>query len=153
MGRISRRYLNKAIEERVFEVFWEHLARLSSPLLVGEFLQSLLSPTELTMLSKRLAIAILLSRGYTYKYIDETLKVSLSTIGTVQRQIHTGARGYDRAIQAANKKKDREAFWDSLEEVLLKFTLPAREGTVKHELKVRTGKGIRKRKFQREILA
>lgn len=153
MGRISRRHLNSALEERVFELFWEHLARLSSPVLMKEFLKSLLSKTELTMLSKRLAIAILLSKGYPYKYIDETLKVSMATIGTVQRQIMTGAPGYERAIIQANKQRGREAFWDSLEEALLQLSLPARVGSTKHQIKSMIGKDIRRRKFQREVIA
>ena len=152
MGRISRRALNKVLEERMFELLWEHLARLSTSSLIREFFLSLLSNTELTMISKRLAIAILLSRGYSYKYIDEMLKVSLATIGTVHRQIQTGALGYDRAIAEANKKRKRDAFWDTFEEVLLQLSLPAREGSAKHQLKSELGKELRKRKFQHEVI-
>ena len=137
----------------MFELLWEHLARLTTPFLMREFLQSLLTQTELTMVSKRLAIAILLSQGYSYKYIDETLKVSMATIGTVHRQIMTGAPGYDRAIAEANKKRNRDVFWDSFEEMLFQLSLPAREGSVKHQLKSELGKHLRKRKLQREVLA
>lgn len=150
MGRISKRHLNQAIEERIFALFWQHIASLSTPFVVAEFLQSLLSHTEQVMIAKRLAIAILLSRGYSYQYIDDTLKVSKSTIATVDRQMISGAPGFKHAAHAVDKRKAQEEMWDSLEEVLLKIALPARYGSVRHQLKSIAGKGLRKRKFQRE---
>src|SRR3990167_9459780 len=98
MGRISHRKLDTWTEERLHEVFWEHLASLTTPVLVKEFLKSLLSYTEQVMLAKRLAIAILLSRGFTFEAIDQTLKVSKSTVNTVKKQLLLGAAGYTRAI-------------------------------------------------------
>ena len=152
MGRISRRHLHSALEERIHEVFCEHLARLTSPASVKEFLQSLLSYTERVMLAKRIAIAILLSRGHTYESIDRTLKVSKATVATVHRQLLTGAPGYARVIEQARRAGAKEQFWDTLEEVFLKLSLPAREGSVKHQLKSEIGKNVRKRKFQREVI-
>lgn len=83
MERVSKRKIDPEIEERCFEIFWSLLAELKSPREIREFLQSLLSYTEQTMLAKRLAIAVLISKGYNYEEIDQTLKVSKSTVGTV----------------------------------------------------------------------
>jgi len=58
MTRISRRYLHKELEERIHGIKLEHIARLSSPSLVKEFFQSILSYTEQVMIAKRLAVAI-----------------------------------------------------------------------------------------------
>ena len=98
MTRVSRRRVNTLIETRIYEVFWEHLAQLNTSNLIREFLQSLLSHSEQIMLSKRLAIALMLAKGYTYASIDDTLKVSKATITTIHRQLNTGAPGYTRAI-------------------------------------------------------
>ncbi|OGG11652.1 hypothetical protein A2Z00_01195 [Candidatus Gottesmanbacteria bacterium RBG_13_45_10] len=150
MGRISRRHLNSVLEERIHSVFWEHIASLHSASYVKEFLQSLLSHTEQVMLAKRLAIAILLSRGYTYQKIDDTLKVSKATISTVHRQLLSGATGYKQAVLESNKRRSNQAMWDALEKFLLSISLPARHGSTKFQLKSEIGKGLRKRKFQRE---
>ncbi len=62
MGRISKRRIDPEIEERIFEIFWDYLASLRNPEDINEFLASLLSYTEQVMLSKRLAIALLLAK-------------------------------------------------------------------------------------------
>jgi uncharacterized protein YerC len=152
MGRVSKRQLKPAIEERLFEIFWDHLALIDNPILVREFLQSLLSDTEHLMLAKRLAIAVLLSRGYSYEYIDDTLKVSKSTISVVDRQLVSGASGYKKAIDLVKRKKQTDSVWDSLEEFLLQFSPPARFGSMRHQIKSALGKSLYKRKYQREVI-
>lgn len=152
MGRISKRRLHSLIEERIYQIFWEHLASLSTPTLVAEFLRSLLSHTEQLMLAKRLAIAILLSRGHNYQKIDDALKVSKATIATVDRQMITGASGFEKAVQGANKRKAKEALWDSLEEVLLRASMPARVGSARHRIKSVIGKDLYNKKLQRSVL-
>jgi uncharacterized protein YerC len=152
MGRVSKRQLKPAIEERLFEIFWNHLSAIDSPVLVREFLQSLLSETEHLMLAKRLAIAVLLSRGYSYEYIDDVLKVSKSTISVVDRQLVSGASGYKKAIELVRRKKQAESVWDSLEEFLLQFSPPAKAGSLRHHIKSEMGKSLYKRKYQREVI-
>ena len=99
MGRISKRRIDPEIEDRIFEIFWEYLASLKMPLQIKEFLVSLLSQTEQVMLSKRLAIALLLSKGFNFEEIDETIKVSKSTVGMINRQMLAGVSGYQRAVE------------------------------------------------------
>ena len=152
MGRVSRRHLNKFMEDRIYAVFWEHLALLKTPSLIKEFLHSLLSATEQVMLAKRLAIALLLSRGYTYKEIDEAIKVSKATVATIHRQLLVGAPGYTKAIKTIQDRKTKEARWDALEETLLKLSLPARYGSNKYRVKSQIGKELYKRKLNRSQL-
>lgn len=146
MGRISKRKLYEELENRIYEMLIEHLASLRTQLEVKEFLHSLLSHTEKIMLAKRLAIAALLSRGYTYQQIDDALKVSKATVAIVHRELLLGASGYDKAIQSIKRRKEKEALWDSLEELLLKFSMPARHGSVRHTIKSESGKELLKRK-------
>ena len=100
------------------------------------------------MLSKRLAIAVLLSRGVTYEYIDEMLKVSPSTVGTVHKQILIGAEGYIKAIQHIRNQETLEDIWNSLEEILLTLSPPKRYGSLAWEKKSKRGKALAKRKRQ-----
>ena len=146
MGRVSRRHINKDVEERIFEIFRDYIAHLSNLSDIQEFLVSLLSYTEQVMIAKRLAIAVLLSRGFNYEYIDQTLKVSKSTVGTVHKQILTGAPGYKRATSYILGKEKRESLWNSLEEILLKISPPKRYGSAAWQGKSEEGKTLAKRK-------
>ncbi|OGE19277.1 hypothetical protein A3J19_00145 [Candidatus Daviesbacteria bacterium RIFCSPLOWO2_02_FULL_41_8] len=151
MGRVSRRRIDPEIEERIFEVFWDYLATLRKPEEINEFLVSLLSFTEQVMLSKRLAIALLLAKGYLYRDIDETLKVSTSTVGTVHKQILVGAPGYKKAVERILKREKMNNLFNSLDEILIKFSGPKRHKSPAWEGKSQRGKALAKR--QRKLSA
>lgn len=151
MTRISKRRIDKLIEQRMYEIFWEHLASLNSSVLVKEFILNILSYNEQVIIAKRLAIAILLARGYTYAEIDQTLKVSMATVGSIHKQILIGAPGYVSAIKATQKRKSQEEFWDMIEEILLKLSAPAKIGTPTHDRKSEKGKKLYLRKLKREV--
>ncbi len=146
MGRVSRRKIHPELEERMFEVFWEYLASLRDTKDIKVFLVSLLSYTEQVMLVKRLAIAILLSKGNNYEYIDETLKVSKSTVGTVHKQIMTGAEGYRRAVDHILKESGKQRLWNDLEELIIKLSLPKQYGSPEWEQKSAAGKAVAKKR-------
>ena len=152
MTRISGRRLDNLLEQRMYELLWEHLANLSSLNLIKEFLQNVLTYNEQVIIAKRLAIAVLLARGYTYEEIDQTLKVSKATVGTIHKQILIGAPGIIRAIRSIQKQEKLEEFWDKVEETLLKLSLPAAVGSVTHAQKSRSGKQIVISKRKREQL-
>lgn len=151
MGRISKRRIDPEIEERIFEIFWDYLATLRDLKDIHEFLISLLSFTEQVMIAKRLAIAVLLARGYNYEEIDQTLKVSKSTVGTVHKQILIGAPGYKKAVDRILKKEKFENLWNILEEMPLKLSSPKRYGSPAWEQKSQRGKALAKR--QRKLSA
>lgn len=151
MGRVSKRRIDPEVEERIFEIFWDYLATLRKPEDIHEFLVSLLSFTEQVMIAKRLAIAVLLNRGYKYEEIDQTLKVSKSTVGTVHKQILIGALGYKKAIDRISKREKLEGFWNNLEELMIKLSGPKRYGSPSWESKSRKGKALSKR--QRKLSA
>ena len=145
MGRVSKRKIDPEVEERIFEIFWDYLATLRKPEDIQEFLISLLSFTEQVMIAKRLAIAVLLNRGYTYEEIDESLKVSPSTVGTVHKQILVGAPGYKKAINRISKREKLEGFWNNLEEIMIKLSGPKRYKSLAWEQKSQKGRFLAKR--------
>ena len=69
MAQVSRRKMNEGVEQKIFSLFSEVLVSLNKKEEVENFLVDLLSPSERTMLTKRLSIAFLLSRGYNYEEI------------------------------------------------------------------------------------
>lgn len=151
MGRVSKRRIDPEIEERIFEIFWDYLAALRDPKDIHEFLISLLSFTEQVMIAKRLAIAVLLARGYNYEEIDQTLKVSKSTVGTVHKQILIGAPGYKKAVEHILRREKLESLWNSLDEIMIKISGPKRYGSPAWEQKSQRGKALSKR--QRKLSA
>lgn len=151
MGRVSKRKIDPEIEERIFEIFWDYLATLRDLKDIHEFLISLLSFTEQVMIAKRLAIAVLLARGYNYEEIDQTLKVSKSTVGTVHKQILIGAPGYKKAVERILRKEKLESLWNSLDEIMIKISGPKRYRSPAWEQKSQRGKALAKR--QRKLSA
>lgn len=135
----------------MFNLFWQWLAKLDQPTEIREFLQSLLSYTEQVMLAKRLAIALLISKGYTYEEVSSILKVSTSTVSTVHKALLVGSPGYQKAVTFLQKNAETEIFWDNLEELLLKLSLPAAYGSLHFRRKSEAGKSLYKRRLARTL--
>jgi uncharacterized protein YerC len=150
MGRISRRRIDPEIEERVNEIFINYLAELNTRPAIKEFIQSLLTHTEQIMIAKRLAIALLLTKGFNYQEIDDTLKVSKSTVSGVDKELQSGATGYIKAVKKIMKDEKLERMWNKLEELSLEFSLPKRYGSETWKRKSNKGKEVNKRKRQLE---
>lgn len=149
MTKVSRRLLNKNLENYIFELFIRTVVDLKDATQVNDFLEDLLSPTEKIMLIKRLAIAILLTKGYTYDEIDDTIKVSRPTIMTVSYFLKNGKGGYQKVVRKIMNNQKEEAIWDTIEETVLKFSRPAMTGTTRFEKRHKAGKELHKRKLRR----
>lgn len=115
MTQVSRRPLSESIRKKVFSIFFTALASLSTASDIKKFLFDLLSPTEQTMLAKRLSIAILLEKGYSYETIKDILSVSQETIARVNLALQYRGEGYK--IVTRNALND-----EKLEELLRKVT-------------------------------
>lgn len=153
MTRISRRFLDKDLEDRIFEVFTKTIVDLKNSDDVKNFLNDLLSPIERLMLVKRLAIAILLTKGYTYEMIDETLKVSHPTIMKISLLLNYGDNnGYKKVIESFLKQQKSEESFDKIEEILLQLSGPKIIGSPAFERKSKKGKELFRRRVKRSLL-
>lgn len=94
MTQISKFPVRKEIEERIYEVFLECIGMVRSRGEVASLIEDLLSPTEKTMLAKRISIAFLLAKKYDQRTISKTLKVGLETVSKVSRSMRSGKGGY-----------------------------------------------------------
>lgn len=63
------------------------------------FFEDLCTIKELSDMSQRLDVAILLSQGMSYQRIMEQVDISTATIGRVSRCLNHGAGGYQAAIE------------------------------------------------------
>lgn len=152
MSKISKRFLNKEIEERIFNIFWKTISSLQKPGDAKDFFQDLLSPAEQTMLAKRLAIAVLLIKGFSYSQIDDAIKVSRPTIMNVSLWLKHRGKGYKKAVENILKDEKKEEFIDKIEELLLKMENPAAVGSLQFYNRQQRGKELYKRKLKRSLL-
>lgn len=128
MAQVSKRYLQKKVEDRILDLFWTSLSSLSTKEQIALFLDDLLSPTEKLMLAKRLAIAFMLLKGYDYPSINNRLKVSDPTIWNVKTNLAYRGKGYKIAIGSIMNKEKWEKFWQDLDHFFEQI-LPPRYGT------------------------
>lgn len=84
MPQISKRYVKPAVKEKIDNLFIECIAECRNQKEAANFINVLLTRTEKTVIAKRVAIALMLTKGYTAPEIDEKLKVSQATVYTVK---------------------------------------------------------------------
>lgn len=118
MTQISRYPLDKTIEHDMFVVFNQALARLHSESDISDFLSDLLSPTEKIMLGKRLAIALLLEKGYDQRTIHKMLKVSTTTVNSVNFSLKQKGKGYSTVINMLRKEEQFIHLLESIDKTL-----------------------------------
>ena len=105
MVQVPRRQLKNEIREEISENLWIAISAVSKKEDVLDFIYDILSPAERLMIEKRLAVAILLLRGWKYDSIKEFLKVSNSTINSVRSNIERGGKGFRFIVEQLGKKK------------------------------------------------
>ena len=127
MAQVSKRYLQKQVEERILDLFWTSLSSISTKENISIFLNDLLTPTEKLMLSKRLAIAFMLVKGHIYPVINEKLKVSDQTIWNVKSHLAIRGKGYKMVIYQIMTKEKWERFWQKLDH-FFEEALPPKHG-------------------------
>ncbi len=152
MTQVSKRLLNKNIEARVYKIFSSTIRKLQKDDEVENFLDDLLSPTEKLMLSKRLAIAILLLRQWRYQDISDILKVTFTTIAKVQMWLKSQGKGFNKALEMLEKEEKVEKLIDGIEELWLTLEGPRLYGSVAFKRRQETGKKNHRRFRDRQVL-
>ncbi|MBI2442709.1 MAG: hypothetical protein HYV40_02230 [Candidatus Levybacteria bacterium] len=129
MSQVSKYPVNKEVEERISQLFQSAITKLHSTKDVEEFLNDFLSPVEKVVLAKRLAIALLLSKGYGYSSIQDILKVTYPTIASVSVTLKYGGKGYKKLLSVILQDEKSDAFWGKFEDILTSLP-PGRGDTV-----------------------
>ncbi|MBI2609870.1 hypothetical protein HYW53_01710 [Candidatus Giovannonibacteria bacterium] len=115
MPHVSKRKLKKKvyskIETNFIEVFLKFRSRKETSLLLND----LLTRTERVMLSKRIAIVLMLESGYSFSTIERTLKVTKQTIVRFMKMRKSGKFRY---LEAKKESKENDSLIEFLEKFL-----------------------------------
>lgn len=128
MAQVSKYPISNIVADRIFEVFIKTLINIKNKREADDFAYDLFSPTEKIMLSKRIAIAFLLLKGYQYREISKILRVSLTTIGAVSLSIKHGRGGYRRILDKIVREENLEEFFGKTIEKLLSLPASSKKG-------------------------
>ncbi len=122
MSQVSRKKLDEKVYARIFEILISSLISINNKNKAEKFITDLLTNTEKIMLSKRLSIAFLLMKDYSYERIKHLLKVTSPTIWQVKRWMNERGSGYKIILQEIidneSMKKMLYGFFDFLEDLL-----------------------------------
>ena len=94
--------------------------------MVREFIDDLLTPTEKIMLSKRLTAAYFIEKGYNYRFISEVLKMSPTTINTIQKGLLQSGIGYRAVFRLIAKSSKLEELIEKLDSFISSVIPPVK---------------------------
>lgn len=144
MTQVSKYPIRKDIEQRIGELFQKAISKLHSSVDIDDFLNDFLSPVEKIVLAKRLAIAVLLAKGYDYSSIRKILMVTPPTIASVSVTMKYSGKGYRKLLDALIADEEMSAFWGKIEDVLT--SLPPLRGDSVYAMQSRFEKKQAKRR-------
>lgn len=117
MPHVSRKKLKKKVFIKIGEQLSSTIAKANSTRELRWVFSELITPTERVMLAKRLAIILMLERGYSIDIIQKTLKVTPQTI--VRFWKITKHSFYKPIIRKISSNKAKSDFWQELEKFVL----------------------------------
>lgn len=104
MARYNEKRIPYQVQDRLLRMLADILCRLKTTQQVSDFLKDLLNRQERAMLVRRLLIAEMLMDGYKYREIVDKLHCGMMTIARVERWLHFGRGGYERAVNVKKRK-------------------------------------------------
>lgn len=120
MPHISSRKLKKELLLKIQGQLFESIAKIRNRKQSRLLLTELLTPTEQTMIAKRLAAILMLAKGIPAYRVWKTLQLSPSTTSRLQNALEKGA--YTHLLSAFSKKAVDDV-WTTIE-ILLRLGMP-----------------------------
>ena len=115
--QISKTKLNKQVQKQIEAIFCQTLSDLQRPEDVKIFVRDFFTPSEQSMITKRLAIAMYLEKGRSYEQIKQALKVSSATIASTDKMMNRNSEGFVLAL----KRIDADEWASGLTEKVSNF--------------------------------
>lgn len=139
MSHISKKPIKKEVADALVDQLLTFLTTLYTKREARVLVRELLTQTERIMLAKRLAVIVLIERGYSFAQIEQLLRVTPQTVARIWKEKRTGR--YTKIARYARSKTShfkREGMWDGLERVL-RLGMPPRIGPGRRGALMRLG--------------
>ncbi|HVF69295.1 MAG TPA: Trp family transcriptional regulator [Xanthomonadales bacterium] len=145
MPQVSKYPVSSDIAERIFDIFIKSFINLRDKNETDDFISDLFSPTEKIMLAKRIAIAFLLLKDFQYREISKILRVSVTTVASVNLSLKHGKGSYKKILDKIMKEEKLEALFMESAEKLISIPAGATKGAgvyryLRNEIKKSTSK-------------
>lgn len=126
MPKLSRRSRSDHTIQRLSEEVVDAAAQMKNKDELASFFNGLLTRTEKAMLGKRVLIALLLRKGYSYAHIEDWLEVSQTTIAGVSERLHQDGGIFELAMKRLERSRRIEEIVKRVEKAL--STFPSKVG-------------------------
>lgn len=103
MPHVSKHVPDGKVVETIYKKLFVHLTEKGSASDRERIGAELFTPTERMMLAKRFAIICMLGEGYTFEDIQQTLRVSPSTVGRIWGAMQRGR--YQKVVSIVRKRE------------------------------------------------
>lgn len=85
--QVSKKKVNPNLEKQILAMWYQLIADVKSVEEAQKVMDALLSETELTAITKRLAVGYWLTKKRSYENIKENIKVSSATIAAIGQEL------------------------------------------------------------------
>ena len=126
MPKVSKNLLPEETKKEIMGALIKTLTKIDNDRLLARFLDDLLTPTEKLMLGKRLMVAVLLQKGYSYGAVCRVLKMSKTTVHIIQRDLFRSGEGYKKIFDLFFRESKGKKILYAIERFLDKITLPVK---------------------------
>jgi uncharacterized protein YerC len=128
MPHLSKQEIKPEVKKVLQDQLLTFLSAASTKKEAKVLAEELLSETEQLMLGKRLAVVVMLARGYSYSEIKGLLGVTSQTVNRIAQEVRSGkCNKLTRYARNYTEHFKKTTFWDGLEKIL-SAGLPPRVG-------------------------
>ena len=118
MTQLSKRPVDKDVYYSIRDDFLWVLQSIRNPQDVKAFYYDFFTKTERVMFAKRLAVAMMLHKQFSYEDIVYILHVSTSTINRVSEWLDKGGEGTKKFLEKRMRSEEMEDFWKKVGKTL-----------------------------------
>ncbi len=127
MSQVSKYQLNNRIYTKIFTLFPQFLYRMTSRGKQAQLVDAFFTRTEKIVIAKRVAIAFMLVKGYTYDQIVGKIKVSHGTVAKIADSIRTHDQIIVKELMSISKEDSFIEFLGAISYGMAKL-LPPKNG-------------------------
>mgnify|MGYP001612853127 FL=1 len=118
MTQLSKRPVDKDVYYSIRDDFLWVLQSIRNPQDVKAFYYDFFTKTERVMFAKRLAVAMMLHKQFSYEDVVYILHVSTSTINRVSEWLDKGGESTKKLLQKRMYSEEMEDFWKKVVKTL-----------------------------------